>query len=306
MLLFTQVVLIAVITAIATVSVFLGVDKGVKRLSELNIILAAAFLIFLILVGPTLFFMEAYIENIGYYVQHFFDLSFWTEAYAKPGEGGWQNSWTVFYWAWWISWSPFVGMFIARVSKGRTVREFIMGVLLVPSLLTFLWMTVFGGSGIWLEINGVQIGESIVNNLSTSLFVLLEQFPLNVISSAIAVLLVINFFVTSSDSGSLVIDSITAGGKLNTPVGQRVFWAIMEGTVAAVLLVGGGLTALQTAAVSTGLPFAIVLLIMMYSLYKGLSEELTQTEIREQESDLENYEERLRKVVKKRKKEKQN
>ncbi|MEJ2005472.1 MAG: BCCT family transporter, partial [Cyclobacteriaceae bacterium] len=199
-------------------------------------------------------FLESYIENIGYYVQHFYELSFWSEAYAVQGDGGWQNKWTVFYWAWWISWSPFVGMFIARVSKGRTVREFIMGVLMVPSLLTFLWMTVFGGSGIWLELTGVSIGDSIVNNLSTSLFVLLEQFPLAMISSGIAVLLVINFFVTSSDSGSLVIDSITAGGKLNTPVAQRIFWAVMEGTVAAVLLIGGGLTALQTAAVSTGLP----------------------------------------------------
>jgi len=302
----TQVVLIGIITAIASVSVVLGVDKGVKRLSELNIILAALFLIFLIIVGPTLFFLESYMENIAYYIQHFFELSFWNEAYASPDRSGWQNSWTVFYWAWWISWSPFVGMFIARVSKGRTVREFILGVLLVPSLLTFLWMTVFGGSGIWLELSGTPIGDNIVNNLSTSLFLLLEQFPLAAISSGIGVLLVINFFVTSSDSGSLVIDSITAGGKLNTPVAQRVFWAVIEGTVAAALLVGGGLTALQTAAVSTGLPFALVLLVMMYSLYKGLSWEAAKEDVRDKENDLETYEKRLRQVIRKRTKEKQN
>jgi len=270
----TQVLLISAITAVATISVVMGIDKGVKKLSELNIRIAALFLIFVLIVGPTLFIFESYIQNMGYYIQNFFKLSFWTESYVTGSKEGWQNGWTVFYWAWWISWSPFVGMFIARVSKGRTVREFILGVLVVPSLLTFLWMTTFGGSGIFLEMSGMaSIGEDITSKVSTSLFVLLDAFPLSGIASAIGVILVINFFVTSSDSGSLVIDSITAGGKLDAPVGQRVFWAVTEGAVAAVLLVGGGLTALQTAAITTGLPFAFVLIIMMYSLYKGLNNE---------------------------------
>lgn len=296
----TQVLLIAAITGVATVSVFLGIDKGVKKLSELNIRIAAVFLLFVLAVGPTLHIFESYIQNIGYYIQKFFQLSFWTESYRAEDKAGWQNAWTVFYWAWWISWSPFVGMFIARVSKGRTVREFITGVLLVPSLLTFFWMTTFGGSGIFLEMSGLDIGKEITGNVSTSLFVLLDAFPLSGIASAIGVVLVINFFVTSSDSGSLVIDSITAGGKLDAPVGQRIFWAVTEGAVAAVLLVGGGLTALQTAAITTGLPFAFVLLVMMYSLYKGLNRELGEVKAQKTKADLSAYESRLKDVIAKR------
>jgi len=175
-----------------------------------------------------------------------------------------------------------------------------MGVLLVPTLLTFFWMTAFGGSGIFLEMSGLDIGKEITGNVSTSLFVLLDAFPLSGIASAIGVVLVINFFVTSSDSGSLVIDSITAGGKLDAPVGQRIFWAVTEGAVAAVLLVGGGLTALQTAAITTGLPFALVLLVMMYSLYKGLNRELGEIKAQKTKADLSAYESRLKDVIAKR------
>ncbi|MCX2743497.1 BCCT family transporter [Mangrovivirga sp. M17] len=299
----TQVVLIAIITGIATISVVLGIDKGVKFLSELNIRIAAVFLAFIVVVGPTLFILNSYIENIGHYFQNFFFLSFWTEAYQPAESAGWQNSWTVFYWAWWISWSPFVGMFIARVSKGRTVREFVMGVLVVPSLLTFLWMSAFGGSGLWVEMsNPGIISESVMENVSTSLFVLLEQFPLAEIASAIGVILVINFFVTSSDSGSLVIDSITAGGKLDAPVGQRIFWAVSEGAVAAVLLIGGGLGALQTAAITTGLPFTFVLILMMFSLLRGLKNEYAKSIQLDQETDFKKYSERIEKLIAKRKK----
>ncbi|NMM48948.1 BCCT family transporter [Marinigracilibium pacificum] len=298
----TQVVLIAIITAIATASVVLGIDKGVKFLSELNIKIGAIFLLFIIVVGPTFFILDSYIENLGSYIQDFFYVSFWTEAYEPADSQGWQNSWTVFYWAWWISWSPFVGMFIARVSKGRTVREFVTGVLIVPSLLTFLWMTAFGGTGIWVEMNNPGIiSESVMTNVSTSLFILLEQFPLSGIASGIGVILVINFFVTSSDSGSLVIDSITAGGKLDAPVGQRIFWAISEGGVAAVLLIGGGLSALQTAAITTGLPFTFVLILMMFSLYKGLQNEHAKSQQLSKESDIRRYSERIEKLISKRK-----
>jgi len=266
-----QVVLIVLITLAATASVVAGLSHGVKRLSELNMILAAIFLLFMIVVGPTLFIFDSLVQNTGNYVQNFFELSFWTESYQQSD---WQNGWTVFYWAWWISWSPFVGMFIARISRGRTIREFVLGVLIVPTLLTFLWLSAFGGSAIFLEINAMaDISTAVNDNVATSLYILMEQFPLAAVTSLVGVVLVASFFVTSSDSGSLVVDSLTAGGKLDAPVPQRIFWALAEGAVAAVLLVGGGLKALQTASILTGLPFAIILLIMAYSLRKGLKSE---------------------------------
>ncbi len=266
-----QVILIGVITLAATGSVVAGLSHGVKRLSQLNIIIGAFFLLFMLIVGPSLFIFSSFVQNIGGYLQNFFELSFWTETYTQSD---WQKSWTVFYWAWWISWSPFVGMFIARISRGRTIREFILGVLIVPTILTFLWLSAFGGSALFLELNGLaNITDAVQNNVATSLFVLLDQFPIGAFTSVVGIILVTSFFITSSDSGSLVIDSLTAGGKLDAPVTQRVFWALTEGGVAAVLLIGGGLGALQTAAITTGLPFTIILLLMAYSLTKGLSQE---------------------------------
>ncbi|HKI88947.1 MAG TPA: BCCT family transporter, partial [Draconibacterium sp.] len=229
------------------------------------------FLLFMIIVGPSLFIFDSFMQNLGGYVQNFFELSTWTETYQQSD---WQNDWTVFYWAWWVSWSPFVGMFIARISRGRTIKEFVLGVLIVPTLLTFLWLSTFGGSAMYLELNSMaDIASAVTNNIATSLYVLLEQFPISAVTSTVGVILVASFFVTSSDSGSLVVDSLTAGGKLDAPVPQRIFWALTEGAVAAVLLVGGGLGALQTAAISTGLPFAIILMFLVWSLLKGLREE---------------------------------
>lgn len=266
-----QVGLIAIITGFATASVVSGLDAGVRRLSELNMVLAAILMVFVLSVGPTLFVLGSFVQTTGYYVASLPTLSFWTETFDQ---GNWQNGWTVFYWGWWVSWSPFVGIFIARVSRGRTVREFLLGVLLLPSLLTFLWMSTFGGTALSFELAGSSlISDAVGENVATALFVMLENLPLSGITSFVGVLLVVVFFVTSSDSGSLVVDSLTSGGKLESPVPQRVFWAVMEGVIAAVLLLGGGLQALQTAAIATGLPFAIVLLIMCYSLYKGLGEE---------------------------------
>ncbi len=263
-----QLILITGITLLATWSVIRGLDAGIKRLSQINIIVAALLMLFVLLLGPTLFILNALIENIGVYVQNFPSMSTWNETYV---ETDWQNGWTVFYWGWWIAWSPFVGMFIARVSYGRTIGEFIAAVLLLPTLMTFLWMTTFGGAALEIELFGIGgIAEAVQENLPVSLFVLLERFPLSAISSFLAIIVVVTFFVTSSDSGSLVIDIMTAGGNTDPPKIQRLFWALLEGVVAAVLLVGGGLTALQTAAVSTGLPFAIILLGMCVALYKGL------------------------------------
>ena len=265
-----QLLLIAGITAIATMSVVRGLDAGIRRLSEVNVWLATGLLLFVLMCGPTLFIINGFLENIGSYVQHFPMLATWGETFENTN---WQNSWTLFYWAWWVAWSPFVGMFIARVSKGRTIREFIMGVLCVPAFVTFLWMTVFGNTALWIEMfGGGGIAKAVSEDVAVSLFVLLENFPLASFSSMLGILVVVSFFVTSSDSGSMVIDIITAGGNPDPPVPQRLFWAILQGVVAAVLLLCGGLGGLQSAVVTTGLPFGIVLIVMCVSLKKGLNE----------------------------------
>lgn len=268
-----QFMLIAGITALATISVVTGLDKGIRRLSELNLIAAAALLLCVLFAGPTLFLLNGLVQTTGAYLQDFVKLSTWTGAFQ---ETDWKASWTVFYWAWWIAWSPFVGMFIARVSYGRTVREFLIGVLLAPSLMTFLWLTIFGGSALFGELHGgtgisQAMQEDYNGTVPRALFMLFEHYNMHAVVSLLAIAVIVTFFITSSDSGSLVIDIITSGGNPNPPVMQRIFWAILEGVVAAVLLIGGGLTALQTASITTGLPFAIVLLFLTYSLYKGLA-----------------------------------
>ena len=267
-----QIILILVITGMATLSLILGLDKGIRRLSEWNMRLALLLLTFVIVVGPTVFIFKSLVQNIGQYLNNFLELSFWTESYRGViKEKHWQNSWTIFYWAWWIAWSPFVGIFIARISKGRTIKEFVLGVLLVPTLLTFIWMSVFGGSALYQELLGnTIITEAVNENVSTAIYTLLEQYPFAFISSLLAVIIVASFFITSSDSGSMVVDMLTSGGRHDAPVGQKVFWASMEGLVAGILLVGGGLTALQTASILTGLPFAILLIVLCFSFYKSL------------------------------------
>lgn len=293
-----QVLLIIGITGVATVSVVLGLDKGVRVLSELNMRLGLVFLVAMLFLGPTVFLLDSFVQNTGAYLQELPRLGTWTETFR---DSNWQGKWSVFYWAWWISWSPFVSMFIARVSKGRTVREFFLGVLLVPSLLTFLWMSVFGGSALYLELNGLaDVATAVDENIATALFVMLEEYPFSFVTSIIGIVLVTSFFVTSSDSGSLVIDSITSGGKLDAPVGQRIFWAISEGAVAAVLLLGGGLTSLQAAAISTGLPFTLLLFVICYSLYKGLSEEYANLQQQEQRKEADSYREVIAALVAKR------
>lgn len=285
-----QVILITVITAFATMSVVAGLDGGVKRLSEWNMGLAAIFLLFLLITGPTVYILGGFTQNLGFYLTNFAKMSLWTETFRDTN---WQGSWTVFYWAWWISWSPFVGMFIARISKGRTIREFILGVMIIPTLLSFVWMSVFGGSAIFLQSSGVaDIVTAVKTDVSTALFEMLKYFPMTSILSIAGIILVTVFFVTSSDSGSLVVDHLTSGGKLDSPVPQRIFWAVMEGVVAAVLLIGGGLSTLQTASITTGLPFAMVLLIGVYSLYVGLSQEYYVEE--KVESTLQDVEEEYR------------
>ncbi len=264
----TKIILIICITGVATVSVLAGLDGGVKRASEINMVLAALLLLFVLLVGPTTELIGRFFSSLGAYLTELPALS---QPFGRS-DANYSQGWTAFYWAWWISWSPFVGMFIARVSRGRTVREFITCVLIIPSVVCVLWMSVFGGTAISQFVN--EGFEGVKNApLELQLFNMLEQLPLHAITSFIGIVLVIVFFVTSSDSGSLVIDTITAGGKLDGPIPQRVFWCVFEGLVAITLLLGGGLAALQAMAVTTGFPFAALLLIMCVSIYLGLQSE---------------------------------
>ena len=263
-----QILLVVGITLIALASVVAGLEAGVKRLSEINMMLAAMLLLFVIIVGPTLAIATGFVANLAAYLQHL-------PALANPlgrEDVNFSQGWTAFYWAWWISWSPFVGMFIARVSRGRTVREFLISVLLIPSLACVLWMTVFGGTAINQVVQqGYEV--AVGAELPLQLFAMLDALPLAQISSFIGIILVVVFFVTSSDSGSLVIDTIAAGGKVNAPTPQRVFWCTFEGLVAIALILGGGLVALQAMAVSTGFPFTLVLLASCVAVVKGLMSE---------------------------------
>lgn len=271
--LMTQISIIIGVTAIAVISVIRGIHGGVRVLSNFNMFIAAALLLFTIFAGGIIAFATNAGSTVLGYAQNFLPLS----NPVGREDSGFYNGWTIFYWAWWISWSPFVGMFIARVSYGRTVREFMSAVLIVPVIVTVIWMTAFGGAGIDQMKAGVgELANEV--DFTMSLFHMLDQLPMAAVTSFLAIVLVLVFFITSSDSGSLVIDSITAGGKLDAPVPQRIFWAVTEGAVAGVLLAIGGsaaLDALQAGAVSTGLPFVLVLLVMCVSLAKALNHELT-------------------------------
>lgn len=268
----TQIIIILAVISVATVSVFLGVDKGVKRLSSANMYMALLLLAFVFILGPTVSIMKGFVENTGSYLANLSVISTWNEMYTDTN---WQNSWTIFYWGWWIAWSPFVGTFIAQISRGRTVKEFVLGVVLVPSIIVIFWMNAFGGSALDMIIAGdTTMLQAVQEDVTSSLFVFLENFPLVKFSSVLAIILVFSFFITSSDSGSLVINTITAGTEgENTPVWQRILWSFMQGAVAIVLLLSGGLEALQTGVIAIGLPFAVVLLVLCYSLHKGLKEE---------------------------------
>ncbi|HBU30565.1 MAG: choline transporter [Thiobacillus sp. GWE1_62_9] len=264
-----QVVLIAAITAIATLSVALGLDAGIRRISVLNIVLAVILLVFVLVAGPTVFLLQTLVQNTGNYLSNLFSMTFNLHAYEPTS---WIGGWTLFYWGWWIAWSPFVGMFIARVSRGRTIREFVVGVLLVPVGFTFMWLTFFGDTAIHMILmQGIgELADAVAADTSVALFKFLEQLPLSSITSLLATLLVITFFVTSSDSGSLVVDMLTSGGEAESPVWQRIFWAVVEGIVAAALLLAGGLQALQTATIASALPFAVIMILMCWGLVRAL------------------------------------
>ena len=264
-----QVIAIALVTAAALVSVLAGMDKGVKRLSILNMVLATALMLFVFIVGPTIFILNAFMENTGSYLGNIVERTFSLQAYENSD---WIGSWTLFIFAWTIAWAPFVGLFIAKISRGRTIREFVLGVMLVPTFFTFFWFAVFGDTALhMIMVDGYTslIGD-VQDNQAIALFKLLENLPFTEFVSSLTILLIITFFVTSSDSGSLVIDSLAAGGRSDTPWWQRSFWVVTEGAVAAVLLIAGGLTALQTAAIVSALPFAVIILISMFGMWRAL------------------------------------
>lgn len=269
--------MICVITALATFSVVSGVHRGLQWLSNINMALAATLAIFVLALGPTLFLLQAWVQNLGVYVQSLPGLMLRTAPFS---DGEWLGSWTIFYWGWWISWAPFVGMFIARISRGRTIREFVAGVLLVPTLIGSLWFTVFGDTGILRQRDqGDMLVDGAVDT-NTSLFRLLEGLPLGVITSVIAVFVIVFFFVTSSDSGSLVIDILSSGGDLEPPTATRVYWSVLEGVAAAVLLIVGGagsLTALQTASIATALPFSVVMVIACIAMLRAFRYDVATT-----------------------------
>jgi choline/glycine/proline betaine transport protein len=276
-----QVIIIGAVTAVAVASVMAGLDAGVRRLSVINMYLAILLALVVFVIGPTLFILEFMVGATGHYVQHLPETSLRMFAFSKDG-GDWINSWTIFYWGWWIAWSPFVGMFIARISRGRTIRQFILGALFAPTGASIVWFTIFGGSALDLIMTG---GNEALSNAGTTdaMFVLLEQLPIPeafvTLFSLLAVLVVAIFFATSSDSGSLVVDMLTNGGDPHPIWQQRLFWAVTEGAVAAILLVAGAatagspLSALQTAAVTSGLPFSIVVAFMCWGLVRQLKTE---------------------------------
>jgi choline/glycine/proline betaine transport protein len=269
-----QLMIIVFIIAMALISVCSGLDKGIKRLSQLNMIMAVGLLLFVLIAGPSLFLLQALVQNTGAYLSDIVHNTFNLFAYQKTD---WLGGWTIFYWAWWLAWSPFVGMFIARISRGRTIREFLIGVLLIPSGFTFAWMTFFGNSAIDLiHVQGVtQLADTVAADSSLALFAFLENLPMTQVISFIGLIMVIIFFVTSCDSGAMVVDMLSSYGENNTPLWQRFYWTLGIGVVATILLLNGGLSALQTMSIVSALPFTVVLIVAIYGMFTALRIEST-------------------------------
>ncbi|WP_070885916.1 choline BCCT transporter BetT [Pseudomonas sp. D1-3] len=276
-----QIGLLICTMGLATISVVSGLDKGIRRLSELNMLLAVALLLFVLVLGPTVFILQTFVQNTGGYLSEIVSKTFNLYAY-EPTD--WIGGWTLFYWGWWLSWSPFVGLFIARISRGRTIRQFISGVLVVPAGFTLLWMTVFGDTAIhMILVDGISdLAEAVNQDSALALFAFLEHFPLSMILSQIAIIMVVVFFVTSADSGAMVVDMLASGGHDKTPVWQRIFWAVLMGVVAASLLLADGLKALQTATIASALPFVIALMASMWGLLRALQIDAAKRNLRDQ------------------------
>ena len=265
--------IIVFITLLGLISVVLGLQTGIKRLSQLNMILCGLMLGIIFIAGPTSFIVDGLLQNVGSYIQNLLSLSTNTQAYA---DSSWQNGWTLFYYSWWFAWSPFVGLFIARISYGRSIQEFLLGVVVIPSILVFVWMGIFGNAALHQELmEPNSLSTAINNDIAISLFVFLEQFPFSPILMGLSIVIILTFFVTSSDSGALVTSMLTAANNEKAqdepPMLLRVVWAISLGIIAVVLLAGGGLGALQTSVIVTGVPFAILIFFACKSLLKSLN-----------------------------------
>ncbi len=268
-----QILLIAAITAIAVGSVVSGLHRGLKWFSVFNLTVAGVLIVFIFFAGPTLFNLRFLVDTTGNYLQNLIQLSFWNDA---VNDSEFQKSWTIFYWAWWIAWSPFVGIFIARVSRGRTIREFVAGALILPSLFVFVWLAIFGGTALHLEMEGAGIAEAVAEDRTVALYTTLQQLPWPLITSIVASVLIVTYFITSSDSATYVVDALITRGSKRSPTRQRVIWGITEGSIAAVLLYTGGeqaLESLQTGSITTGLPFSIILLFVCFNLFRALRRE---------------------------------
>ncbi|CAM3394689.1 MULTISPECIES: glycine betaine uptake BCCT transporter [Saccharibacillus] len=266
-----QVLIIAVVTVIYLISSTTGLDKGIRILSNVNMVAAAALLLFVLFVGPTAFIFDTFTVTLGGYVQNIVQMSLRMTPFS---DSTWVSAWTLFYWAWWISWAPFVGTFIARVSRGRTIREFILGVMLVPSLFGCFWFAVFGGSGIYsARFEGSGLAAAVEEDVTSALFLMLQNLPLGMIVSFVALLLIAMFFITSADSATFVLGMLSSNGTLDPSAKIKITWGLVQSSIAVVLLISGGLTALQTASIVVALPFAVIIIGMCFSLYKALSEE---------------------------------
>ena len=266
-------IIIIFITILGLISVVLGLNAGIKRLSQLNMILCGCFLITIFLFGPTGYILDGFVENVGSYIQNFISLSTNLNAYSNSD---WQNGWTLFYYCWWFAWSPFVGLFIARISYGRTIKEFILGVVFLPSLIVFIWLSVFGNAAIYQEfITAGSLANAVNENISVSLFIFLEQYPGSTLLMGLSLINILTFFVTSSDSGALVTAMMTSSNQDDSQhsdptIMTRVVWALALGIIAIILLMGGGLSALQTSVIVTGLPFALIAFVAARNLYEKL------------------------------------
>ena len=293
--LLVQYLIILAITAIATISVVSGVNRGIKFLSEMNVGVAVIIFLMVLVLGPTAFILKGFVQNVGSYLINFIDLATWSGAYD---DSSWHNNVTLMYWGWWASWSPFVGTFIARVSKGRTIKEFVLGVLFLPAMVTFLWFSAFGGTTMLGLIDGdFSLAAAVDDNISTALYVFFEKFPLAMLLKILGMVLICSFIITSADSGALVVDGITSGGNKKTPALQRIIWASLAGCIAAALLTGGGLGTLQAAVTISGLPFAILLVAMCVSLYIGVREDFNLNRRRTKLKDEETYKAMLKKIL---------
>jgi glycine betaine transporter len=272
-----QIGIVGVILVLYLISSTTGIHKGIKILSNTNMLLVAVLMIFFLFRGPTVFIMESFVLGIGDYLQHFVEMSFYLTPYSGDS---WVHDWTVFYWAWVIAWSPFVGAFVARVSRGRTIREFVIGVMIVPPVIGFVWMAIFGGTGLYLDLfTGTAISDAVSQDVTTAIFVLLQEFPLYTFLSVIMISLIVIFLVTSADSAVFVLGMMSSDGNLNPSTMVKVIWGVLMAAITAVLIVSSGLKGLQTASLVSALPFTVILILISISLFKSMQSEKKEAKI---------------------------